>query len=215
MRTHRVLEVRTLSAGAFVVRFTRDGLEFQAGQWVNIGLPRHLDQREYTIYSSPNDEHLEVLVREVPQGAVSPALRRLSPGDPLEVEGPHGGFTLVEGTRMAPRFLFLATGTGVSPFHCFVKTRPDIDYRLVHGVRSEVELYDRALFAPGRYAPCISKEPETRFFRGRLTAYLLAHPAEPALYCYLCGNSDMIYEAYAILSRQGVPRGHIFAETYF
>ena len=38
---------------------------------------------------------------------------------------------------------------------------------------------------------------------------------EPSRYCYLCGNSDMIYEAYALLRGQGVHSSRIFAEVYF
>jgi len=38
---------------------------------------------------------------------------------------------------------------------------------------------------------------------------------EASRYCYLCGNSDMIYEAYALLRKHGVPHSHIFAEVYF
>jgi ferredoxin/flavodoxin---NADP+ reductase len=33
--------------------------------------------------------------------------------------------------------------------------------------------------------------------------------------CYLCGDSDMIYESYALLSGLGIPRSGIFAEIYF
>jgi len=51
-------------------------------------------------------------------------------------------------------------------------------------------------------------------FPGRLTALLRVEPVEPSTYCYLCGNSDMIYEVYRILKEQGVSREHIFAEVY-
>jgi ferredoxin/flavodoxin---NADP+ reductase len=209
------MHVRHLTANTFIVRMTREELAFRPGQWINLGLPRRIDQREYTIHSTPGDDYLEVLVREVRQGAVSPALRRLKPGDPVEVEGPHGGFSLVEGARSPPRFLFLATGTGVSPFHCFVKSTPNLDYRLLHGVREESELYDREVFAPERLQPCISRAEATQFYRGRLTGFLEEHPVDPALFCYLCGNSDMIYQSFAILQAQGVPRSRIFAEVYF
>jgi ferredoxin-NADP reductase len=52
-------------------------------------------------------------------------------------------------------------------------------------------------------------------YRGRVTAWLRSHPVEPQRLCYLCGNSAMIDEAYAILRKQGVPRDHLFAEVYF
>ena len=38
---------------------------------------------------------------------------------------------------------------------------------------------------------------------------------DSSTYCYLCGNSDMIYEVYGILRDRGVSREQIFAEVYF
>jgi ferredoxin--NADP+ reductase/benzoate/toluate 1,2-dioxygenase reductase subunit len=220
VRIHHVVHVRDLSAGAFVLRFSREGLSFRAGQWINLGLPGSRDQREYTLYSSPADEFLEVLVKEIPEGAISRALRRRRPGDALEAEGPHGSFCLVEGRRRPPRFLFLATGTGISPFHSFTRSHPGLDYLLLHGVRSAHELYDRGVFDPARLVPCISGDADGETdretaYRGRLTAYLREQPLESSNYCYLCGNSDMIYEAYAILRERGVGPSRIFAEVYF
>ncbi len=215
-RVHRVLSVREVSPSAFVLRFSREGLDFRAGQWINLALPRSRDQREYTVYSSPADDYLEVLVKEVPDGAVSPALRRRRPGDALEVEGPHGSFTLVEGAREKTRFLFCATGTGVSPFHCFARSAPGLDYLLLHGVRAAGELYDRAVFQAPRLVPCVSRgAAPPGGHPGRLTDYLASHPVDPSTYCYLCGNSDMIYAAYSLLRERGVPHSQIFAEVYF
>jgi ferredoxin--NADP+ reductase/benzoate/toluate 1,2-dioxygenase reductase subunit len=221
---HRVLHLRDISSSAFVLRFSRESLSFRAGQWVNIGLPRTRHQREYSLYSSPGDSFLEILVKEIPEGTVSRALHRCRPGDTLEVDGPHGSFSLAEGTRASVRFLFVATGTGVSPFHCFARDNPGLDYLLLHGVRDAAELYDSGSFAPDRFIPCISrghgaKSAEYRgasnAYAGRVTAYLAEQPVEPSRYCYLCGNSDMIYEAYALLRKRGVPHSRIFAEVYF
>lgn len=223
-RIHRVLGRRDLSASAFVLRFSRENLAFVPGQWINVG-PRGLrEQREYSIYSSPREDFLEVLVKEIPDGLVSPALRRCKPGDLIEVEGPHGAFTLVEGSRDTPRFLFCATGTGVSPFHCFAQSIPGLEYRLLHGVRSGDDFPETAAFDASRYVPCVSRGAGARAavlaavtaaFPGRLTALLQVEPVEPSTYCYLCGNSDMIYEVYGILKEQGIPRERIFAEVYF
>ena len=211
-----MLERRDLSPTMFVLRFTREGLEFAAGQWINVGPAGRRGQREYSIYSSPAEEYLEILVKEIPGGSVSPALRRCRAGDAVEVEGPHGAFTLVEGTREPPRLLFCATGTGVSPFHCFARTRPDLEFRTLHGVRSLGEFTEHGVFPAGRYLPCVSRGPAgAGAYAGRLTWLLKDRPVDPSTYCYLCGNSDMIYEVYGILKAQGVSREQIFAEVYF
>ncbi len=99
------------------------------------------------------DDFLEVLVKEIPGGALSRAPAQARNRDVLEVDGPHGSFTLVEGGREPPRILFCATGTGISPFHCFVRSVPGLDYRLLHGVRSVVELYDHPVFRHRPGAP--------------------------------------------------------------
>ena len=219
-RPHKVLLVRPVSASAFVLRITRESLSFQPGQWINIGLPRRREQREYSVYSAPADDFLEVLVKEIPGGALSPALRRLDPGDTVEVDGPHGSFTLVEGGREPPRFLFCATGTGISPFHCMARSIPGLDYLLLHGVREPTERYDHASFTAERAVTCMSAGSSAgsvagAWYPGRLTEWLRHNPPEASSYCYLCGNSDMIYETYGILGKLGVSRSRIFAEVYF
>jgi ferredoxin--NADP+ reductase/benzoate/toluate 1,2-dioxygenase reductase subunit len=215
-RAHRVLGRRDISRSTYVLRFTREDLGFVPGQWINVGPAGRREQREYSIYSSPGDNFLEILVKEIPDGSVSPALRRCRPGDRVEVEGPHGAFTLVEGTREAPRFLFCATGTGVSPFHCFARGVPGLEYRLLHGIGTREDFRETDAFASERYVPCVSRGAAGEgAFPGRLTALLKKEPVDPSAYCYLCGNSDMIYEVYGILKDHGVPREHIFAEVYF
>jgi ferredoxin--NADP+ reductase/benzoate/toluate 1,2-dioxygenase reductase subunit len=180
-RVHTVIGRRDISATAFVLRFTREGLSFAPGQWINVGPAGRREQREYSIYSSPADDFLEVLVKEIPDGLVSPALRRCRPDDRLEVEGPHGAFTLVEGTREAPRFLFCATGTGVSPFHCFARSIPGLDYRLLHGVRARDDFRETDAFVPARYVPCVSRAAAGEGgFPGRLGALLRKAPVAPS-----------------------------------
>ncbi|NJM14595.1 MAG: hypothetical protein HC896_03735 [Bacteroidales bacterium] len=40
--------------------------------------------------------------------------------------------------------MFLATGTGISPFHSIVNSLPGLNYKLLHGVRYINEGYDKA-----------------------------------------------------------------------
>jgi ferredoxin--NADP+ reductase/benzoate/toluate 1,2-dioxygenase reductase subunit len=210
---HRVLEVRGLSTTAYVLRFDRRGLAFEPGQYLALGLPGHIDRREYSIYSSESDDGLEVLVKEVPEGLVSRQLRRLDRGAELAVEGPYGFFTIDREMR-GRGFTLIATGTGISPHHCFVRSYPELDYTVLHGVRHPDERYDHHVFAPDRYVSCISQH-EGGDFRGRVTEYIKEQPQDPERLFYLCGNCDMIYEAFDTLRGQGVPSEHLFAEVYF
>jgi len=217
---HRVLGNRDVSPTAFVLRLERNGLEFRPGQWINLGGRASRERREYTIYSPPSEDFLEVLVKEVEGGTVSRDLRRCREGDVLEVDGPHGSFC-IEPEARAGKFLFIGTGTGVSPFHCLTLSYPGLDYLFLHGVRAPQELYDYRVFDPSRVVACLSKDGQgsdgkaSAAFFGRVTAWLRANPVDSKCYCYLCGNSDMIYECHAILRGYGVPASRIFAEVYF
>jgi ferredoxin--NADP+ reductase len=223
----RVHHVRRLDETTFVLRFDRHDLPFEPGQYVSLGIPGSpgglgshrapgpLAMREYSVYSGAGDDFLEVLIREIPGGLVSGALRDCRPGDPLLLDGPYGLFVTDPAQRSTGRYLFVGTGTGIAPFHCFVRTFPAaMDYLLLHGVRTADQRYDHETYDPSRRVTCVSRGPGGDY-QGRVTSYLREHPVESDRLCYLCGNSDMIYEAFAILRSQGVPREHLFAEVYF
>jgi ferredoxin/flavodoxin---NADP+ reductase len=208
-----VLSIRDLDAGAYVLRIERGELEFEAGQYVHVGPLPGIERREYSVYSSPSENFLEILVKEVPGGSVSPRLRRLEPGEKVDVEGPYGFFRIEPGQEESPH-LFLATGTGISPFHCFAAAYPELDYLLVHGVRTVEERYDHGCYPPERVISCVSRG-EGGDYSGRVTDWLRENPARSGAQVYLCGNCDMIYEAYDILGGQGVPSDRVHAEVYF
>ncbi len=212
--THRVREIRELSPSAYVLQMERGGLEFEPGQYINVGPQDSIAMREYSVYSGKDDDFLEVLIKEVEGGLVSRALRRVRVGDSVAVEGPFGFFLTDPEERARGRYLFIASGTGISPFHSLVRSYPEIDYTLLHGVRTLSERYEREAYDPARTIACLSREAGGDF-SGRVTDYLREHPVDPASLCYLCGNCDMIYESFDILRSQGVAGSHLFAEVYF
>ncbi|MFW5812043.1 MAG: ferredoxin--NADP reductase [Alkalispirochaetaceae bacterium] len=213
-RKSRVHHVRSLSEHTYVLRIDRGELDFEAGQYVSVGPKNDLNMREYSVYSSPSrGDYIEILVREVAEGYVSRLLRTQEEGDQVLVEGPFGFFLLDEETRKRPLY-FIATGTGISPFHSFVGSYTDLDYTLLHGIRSAAERYDYEDYDPGRIICCTSRE-ESGDYHGRVTEWLRENPVNPDAACYLCGNCDMIYEAFDILQEQGVAHDRLFAEVYF
>jgi len=173
-----------------------------------------LDQREYSVYSGENDDYLEILVREVIDGKVSPQLKQLKEESVLEVDGPFGFFRFNPEDFDAQKFLFVATGTGISPFHSFVCTYPELDYRLIHGVRFGEEAYEHYDFDENKIILCTSGEENGRF-NGRVTEYLVSNPVDAETNCFLCGNSEMIHEVFDILTAKGVPVSNIYSEVYF
>jgi NAD(P)H-flavin reductase len=214
LKKHVITEVKHLTDSTFVLRMERNGMDFHTGQFVILRRPRTVDQREYTIYSGENDDSLDVLVREVTNGKVTPRLKNLSPGDEIEIDGPFGFFRFQPEMFSQKKFLFVATGTGISPFHSFVRTYPDIDYQLIHGVRLGDEAYNHDNFSKEKITLCTSGDKKGDF-KGRVTDYLRQKDIDSATACFLCGNSEMILEAYDILIGKGVEAHNIFTEVYF
>ena len=210
--TSKVLGIDNLTPNTFSLRIERKGLEFLAGQCVNLGIPNTGLNREYSTYSGENEEDLRFLIREVENGQVTPALKNLKPGDFVEVDGAYGLFTLREPQKKDVFYNFIATGTGIAPFHCFVKSYPHLDYKVIHGIRREEEAYNREDYK--NYVSCTSRENKGDF-NGRVTDYLKANPVDSASVCYLCGNRNMINECYDILRDQGVSGSNIITEVFF
>jgi ferredoxin/flavodoxin---NADP+ reductase len=121
LKKHLITAVRQLTESTFVMQMERNGLPFKTGQFVILRCPGTIEQREYTVYSGEQDVFLEILVREVTDGKMTPRLKKLEPGDKLEVDGPFGFFRFQPTMFPTQKFLFVATGTGISPFHSFVK----------------------------------------------------------------------------------------------
>lgn len=207
-------KVRILTPSTYMLRFSRNDMKFAPGQHLVLGLPGSDDLREYSIYSGVNDPYLEVLVKEVDEGMVSKQLKSIRPGDPVEVKGPYGFFMANVKAQGARKLHFIASGTGIAPFHSFVKSNPDADYQLIHGVRTIEEAYDAHEYDQEKLVVCTSRDT-TGSFEGRLTEYLSQTTIDPDWMVYLCGNSQMIYDAMEILQRRGVPQRHIFTEVYF
>jgi ferredoxin--NADP+ reductase len=211
----KVTGIRDLTPSAYVIRFDRNQVPFRAGQHILLGKKDDIQAREYSIYSAEKEDYFDVLIKEVKEGMVSKQLRRVKPGEQLNFENPVGYFILKDEDIHTRKFLFIATGTGISPFHSFVKSHPGLDYQLLHGVRFASEAYDRQDYNNGRLILCTSRDRKGDF-KGRVTDYLRKHPVEDKnTLCYFCGNVEMIHEAYDIMLKQGVPSQNLFAEVYF
>lgn len=207
-----VQEVRRLTESTAVVRFGREGLDFEPGQYIRVGIEGDAEIRDYSVYSGAQRDWLEVLVRRVEDGLVSKQLCDLEPGEKVNVGGPYGHFKLTESIRTAP-LLFIATGTGISPYHSFVESYPGLDYRLIHGTAKLEEAYESDFFAD-HYFHCVSRE-EGGDFKGRVTDYLRTLEVPLETNAFLCGNCDMIYEAFDLLQDKGLPTAQIHTEVYF
>ena len=206
-----VLGVRAVGPGVFVLGFAPVATSFRAGESLRVTLPGADVERDYSLYSGERDPRWEILVREVDGGALSPRLRACRPGDRLLVSVPGGDFVLDDA---AGEHLFVATGTGIAPFHSMVRSRPDLRYRLLHGVRTAADRHDPAAFASGAYLPCVSREPGAGH-HGRVTDRLPGLEIGEGTVCHLCGRNEMVYAVFHLLRARGVPEHRIRTEIYF
>jgi ferredoxin--NADP+ reductase/benzoate/toluate 1,2-dioxygenase reductase subunit len=209
-----IRQVRHLTDTTYVLRFSRNGMQFHPGQHLVMGLPGSSELREYSIYSGRDDDFLEVLIKEVDEGTVSRQLKTIKKGDRLEVRGPYGFFLNRSTLPESARVLFISSGTGIAPFHSYIQSHPDTDYRLIHGVRYMEEAYDLSDYRQEHIQVCTSRDSQGDF-EGRLTDYLLETDLDRDRQVYLCGNSNMIYDAMDILTARGIPQRQIFTEVYF
>ncbi len=226
---HKVLAVRHLTKSTYVLQVERAEFEFIPGQCVNIGLSNIGINREYSTYSGLNDDKkMEFLIKAVENGKVSTALQKLKKGDSVQLDGAYGKFTLKKPTNLKQKYVFIASGTGIAPFHSFALTYPEIDYTVLHGIRFQEEQYDKKDYKDGRYVACVSKtlkleKSKTQkgskvgqnVFAGRVTDYLRKNKVDKKATYYLCGNTEMINEVYDILRENEINGDQIFTEVFF
>ncbi|NBC82782.1 MAG: oxidoreductase [Bacteroidetes bacterium] len=213
-KIHKLIGIRHLTTSTYVLRFDKKSLDFKAGQYITVG-KFNVEPRQYSVYSPNNVEYLEVLIKEVEDGKVSRQLKYCKPGDNLVVDGPFGHFIIKdEHIEQHKKFLFIGTGTGISPFHSFVGSYPNLNYQLIHGVHYGEEAYEKDFFDPDRMVVCTSKDQQGDF-AGRVTDYLKNQEIVNETEVYLCGNSEMILDVFDILENKGFPTEQIHTEVYF
>lgn len=213
--TYKVLDKRFLTDAAFVIRLERNGMEFLPGQHIVAGIKGDYNTREYSIYSGAKDPYLEILVKEVPEGYLTRKLKKLAPGDKMNIYGPMGYFIIDPEKIKTHQFVFIASGTGIAPFKSFIKSHKELDYKILHGIRYGEETYESSDYDSERYISCTSRDDKGKF-KGRVTDYLKQNDFSDNTLFYFCGNSEMIFDAMQILSSKGiVERERMFNEVYF
>lgn len=214
MTALKVLKNTRLSSGTFCISVQKPLVAVRAGQCYSVGLAELGVNREYSIYSGADENHLSFLIREISDGVVSSRLAQCRPGETVEVSGPYGDFCLNEQLIDSTNFVFIASGTGIAPFHSFVRTYPNLKYQIFHGVRYEDETYDSDDYSVNSYFKAIS-QPRGNTRAARVTDLLLTAELHGSSLYYLCGNQRMITDSIEVLKSRGVHGGTIYTETFF
>jgi ferredoxin-NADP reductase len=211
---YKVLGLDFLTDEAFIINLPKNRFQFKAGQHITLAIKGDYQSREYSIYSGIGNDNLQVLVKEVEGGYFSPKLKHLKPGDWVEVHGPFGRFGLDDSRKDTHHHVFIASGTGIAPFHSIVNSYENLDYQIIHGVRFMDEGYESGSYDPARFVLCTSRDLHGNF-HGRVTEYLKKSDFTSNTVFYLCGNSNMIFDSMEILKNKGFDRNDIKVEVYF
>ena len=199
-----------LSSAAFEISLSRPpDFHFVPGQCIRL----FQDQggRDYSLSSGPAENCLRIVLRLVEGGAASSRLATAPLGQRLRFSGPHGYFLFQASPRQA---IFVATGAGVAPFLSMVESGVR-DFSLLHGVRSEDELYYRAKLRDSarRYLPCLSQGGGEGCFPGRVTKWARRFLEPGSHDFYLCGSRAMIRDM-TLLADEAFPGSRVFTEAF-
>jgi len=124
-----------IASGVFLLGVQRRH-DFKPGQTVKVGLDDDLPPRIYSICSGNQEDELRILFNIKEDGALTPRLARLKPGDAVWVSEPGG--TFIGTTDPA---VWIATGTGIAPFYSMLCSGMAEDKILLHGVRRADQFY--------------------------------------------------------------------------
>lgn len=209
----RVLSNREIAPGVFYLSFEKTGA-FKAGQTVAVGVVPGIEPRLYSIASGEQEKEMSILFVVVSGGFLTPRMAELKEGDELFVSSAFGSFTATD----EPAY-WIASGTGIAPYHSMFLSGTIENKVLIHGGRRLRSFYFEDRFSPvfnNRYVRCCSQEHGNGVYEGRLTKYLEElDNLTPDYKYYLCGSSEMVVEARDILIQKGIAFDNIFAEIYF
>lgn len=236
--TARIAERAALSASVARVRLALSAAEAasfdaRAGQYVT--LLRDGIGRSYSIAARPAPELIELHVRHLPGGALSPYLcERAQPGDELTVQGPLGDCFYTPGRPDQP-LLLAGTGTGLAPLwgilHDALAAGHAAPIHLFHGALEPSGLYlveelrrlaarhptltylPSVLRASG--ASAVSDDAPAAFEQGALDAVIARHlPKTAGLRAFLCGDPAIVTALKKKLFLSGTALRDIAADAF-
>jgi len=210
----KIIDKRIINNDTIVLVMEKGSISFTAGQYIVLSFPNEKEAREYSLYSGENEPYLEVLIKTLPEGSFSVRLGDLNVGDPIMIDGPFGFFVMKTDEIINKSHVFVASGTGISPFRSYVRTYPDMDYQVLHGIRNIVDQIEPENYDPSKLKYCISREKSSSF-NGRVTDYLTEDKINKEAIYHLCGNSAMINDVTDLLEAKGIKPENIRTEVFF
>ncbi|WP_218813748.1 ferredoxin--NADP reductase [Rickettsiella endosymbiont of Dermanyssus gallinae] len=197
-----------------------EACSFIPGQFITLHIPtpEKILRRSYSIANSTHEasDKIEFAASYVPEGTASDLLFTMQVGDKVTATGPFGRLVLRD--DQPGRYIFVATGTGITPYRTMLseladrfKQRPGFKVVLLFGVRKPEDLLYRDEFTAfaqknswfefRAYYSRIKLEQRLPYeYEGRvLNAFNEIEPNPKQDIVYLCGNPNMVDEVFSLL----------------
>lgn len=195
-------------------------ITFKPGQYVQVMqmINGEAVYRGYSIASAPSHDFMvELNIRRVEGGLVSPMLHALKEGDKVNLSGAYGDFYLREDNDRS--VVCIAGGVGLAPMKSIIQHMIEKQSKrkvyLYYGARTLPLLYDHQQFVDLAkldsnfiYVPALSDNPpenEWSGARGFITSVFESHfPEREPAEAYLCGPPIMIDSLMPLLAKKGI-----------
>jgi ferredoxin-NADP reductase len=211
-----VEDVRMHSDGVFEMVLDRGDIDFTPGDCLALFAGDEKTSRPYSLASGNQDAQLRFVIRRMAGGIVSTFLSERKPGDSVKISPPFGWFRPGPPDDGSP-FIFLATGTGISPFLSHFRSCPQSPPSMcLFGVRTLADAVGlERLEEQCDLRLAVSRELATGYHHGRITDLLDEMPCAAENHYYLCGLDAMIDDVSRWLEARQVPITHIHRECFF
>jgi NAD(P)H-flavin reductase len=238
----KLVERRMLAPSVGHYVFVRDDgqpLDFIPGQFIQVHFS-YADgtaaKRSYSLatihdHALGAGDAVEIAVSYVPGGSATALFEGLEIGGHIDASGPYGRFCLMPGDANR-RYLFIGTGTGVTPYRAMLPrveqliAERGVEVVLLFGARTPQELLygdDFRAFADKhpqfRFVPCFSRQvpadPHADVRHGYVQQFLAEFaPNADTDIAYLCGNPNMVDACFEELKQAGLAIPQIRREKY-
>lgn len=224
-----VLEHTIVAPDIAQLRLSRPGeMQIIPGQFIHVCKDKSI-RRSYSVANRVMQDHgIEIHVRSIPGGAVSPWLfEQVRPGAQLRISGPYGACFYTEHDLDQPLVL-AGTSTGLAPLLGILRDALSKNHRgpidLYHGASTPDGLYLRDTLrqlarAHDRlnihWSTLHNASPEEQI-SGTPIGTLIRdrHPDGKALRAYLCGSPGFVKEIQRGLFLSGTPFRQIFSDPF-
>jgi NAD(P)H-flavin reductase/ferredoxin len=215
-----IAALEPLSADVMRVRIAyAEPFDFRAGQYITLLREDGL-ARSYSIASLPEEGHLDLHVRCLPNGRMSEWIRKQArSGDRVRVLGPSGDCFYVGNDREQP-LLLAGTGTGLAPLYGVLRDAINQNHsgpiHLFHGAINDAGLYLRdeltkiaQTYSNVEYTPTLLERD------GPLDQVILNRfPKFVGWRAYLCGDPALVQSLKKKLFLRGGELRNIHADAF-